>query len=139
MVLDGVRVLLVEDDFDSREVYTILLEQHGATVDAAEDVAGALELFGRARPDVLLVDLWLGTRWDGLELLAEIRSHPEEAAWPTPALALTAMAPVSESARAALSRFDAFREKPCAFDELVELVAALAARRGDLAREGGRD
>lgn len=116
--LAGCRVLLVEDNADSRTGMTLLLRRAGATVQAVESVEQALELKGPF--DVLLSDIGLPDR-DGCDLIAELRKRPE---WQrVPALAVSAYAMPEDRERAIRAGFDDFVVKPVAPDALLQLTA----------------
>lgn len=89
--LQGIRVLLVEDSFDTRESTRIWLRQHGAEVFAAASAEEAFEILPEARPHVLLSDIALPGE-DGYSLLRRIRMLPPDQGGLVPAAALTAHA-----------------------------------------------
>jgi len=94
-VLRGVRVLLVDDDDDARDLLTAVLERAGAQILTAASVAEALELVEREGPDVIVSDVGMPYR-DGYALLEELRSRD----WRLPAVALTAYARPEDRSRA---------------------------------------
>ena len=122
--LQGVRVLVVDDEPDACEAVRRILEHHGATVRTAESVGEALTIFPEVVPDVLVADLGMpGT--DGFELLQRVRRLPHGT--DVPVVALTAYVGGAEDA-ALNAGFDHYRSKPIAPEELVSLVASLATR-----------
>jgi signal transduction histidine kinase/DNA-binding response OmpR family regulator len=125
--LDGLKILVVEDDDDSREFLAEALEQRGATISAANGVAAALAKFEPFRPDIVVSDIAMPDA-DGYDLIREIRSYPRERGGLTPALALTAhtRAEVRERARAA--GFQQLEPKPVDLDRLSRVVLELAGR-----------
>jgi signal transduction histidine kinase/CheY-like chemotaxis protein len=124
--LGGLRVLLVEDEPDARELYRVILEENGARVVDVASAAEALVSFEVAPPDVLVSDIGLqGT--DGYELIARIRSLPAAQGGSVPAVALTAYAGKEHERRALAAGFQMHVSKPVAAGELVALVRELAS------------
>jgi CheY-like chemotaxis protein len=124
--LDGVRVLLVEDQPVVREVITRLLEWSGARVTAVAGVQEALEALGRERPSVVLTDLAMPGE-DGYALIRTVRALPPDRGGQTPAAALTGLSTATERPRALRAGFQRCVGKPVDARRLVEVVAALAA------------
>ncbi len=124
--LDGVHVLLVEDEKDARTLTTTLLERQGARVTAAATAREALEALAVEVPDVLLSDIAM-PGMDGYELIRRVREKDE---WSRlPAAALTAFVSPTDRGRALLAGFDTHVPKPVEPAELMAVVAALADRR----------
>jgi CheY-like chemotaxis protein/anti-sigma regulatory factor (Ser/Thr protein kinase) len=121
--LDGVRILLVEDEPDTRECLMLMLEKQGAAVEAVASAREALEALDRGPPQVLLSDLAMPDE-DGLSLIRRVRSRPAAAGGRIPAAALSAYARPEERARAILAGFDLHVAKP-----VDPLVLAEAIRR----------
>src|SRR5437660_1542567 len=88
MRLEGVRVLIVEDDEDTREVLTLGLELHGAEVEAVASAREALAAVREFGPHVILSDIGLPDE-DGLSLIRKVRQLPA-AQGRIPAAAVTA-------------------------------------------------
>jgi len=126
-LLDGVHVLVVDDDEDAREAVAAVLESCGAEVVAAAGAAGALESLQRARPDVIVSDISMPAM-DGHQLIRCIRTLDAERGGKTPAAALTAYATSADRTRALLAGFQVYLAKPFDPSELVTLVAHLAGR-----------
>jgi CheY-like chemotaxis protein len=124
--LRGVRVLVVDDEADTREVLRAMLAQAGATVDLASSVNEAREAFRRARPDALLCDIGLGSE-DGYALLRAVRLLPAELGGGVPAIALTGYARPEDRERALEAGFDLHVAKPGPAD-LPTVVAGLLRR-----------
>jgi CheY-like chemotaxis protein len=122
--LGGVRILVVDDDTDGRELVEIALARRGATVIAASSAAEALHAFVAHRPDVVISDVGLPEQ-DGLSLMREIRARASDGSRRTPAIALTAYASTRDQARAIEAGFDAHLAKPAELSELSALVARL--------------
>jgi PAS domain S-box-containing protein len=120
--LDGLRVLVVDDEADARELLLAVLEHHGASVDSAGSVDDALVALERAPPDVLVSDIGMpGT--DGYELIRRVRARG--ATSPLPAVALTGFARPEDGQRALESGFDAHLAKPVDPTALVDMVERL--------------
>ncbi|MFL5347450.1 MAG: PAS domain-containing protein [Hyalangium sp.] len=128
--LDGVRVLLVEDAADARELITLLLRERGAEVNAAAHGREAMERLEAVLPDVLISDIGLPGE-DGHALLKRIREWAEARDQWIPAIALTAYAGAEDARRAYRAGFQVHMAKPLEADALVESVARLAARDQD--------
>ena len=123
--LGGVRVLLVDDAPDVRDVVTDILEQDGAEVTAAETAEKALEILQRERPNVLLSDLTMPGK-GGYWLIGQVRALPPERGGATPAAAFTAYASPAHRAGVLRAGFQLHVAKPVGIHELVQVVATLA-------------
>ncbi|MFN6963102.1 MAG: ATP-binding protein [Pyrinomonadaceae bacterium] len=125
--LRGVRLLVVEDDADSREVLQLFLEQAGAevrSVDSARSAMAALaEMRGRL-PDVVISDLAMPEE-DGYSLLRRLRGLPSEVGGQVPALALSAFAGNENKQRAYEAGFDGYCTKPFDPDILTRAILQL--------------
>jgi PAS domain S-box-containing protein len=121
--LEGLRLLVVEDEEDTREMLRILLEGQGAHVRAVSSAAEALPCFREWRPALLVSDIGLPGE-NGYEFLQRIRALPAEEGGLTPAIALTAYARAEDRTRALHAGFDLYVPKPV---EAAELLAVLAA------------
>ncbi|MFT3786914.1 MAG: response regulator [Tepidisphaeraceae bacterium] len=129
--LEGLRVLLVEDVSDAREIFRRVLSEAGAEVDTAECASEALDRFQTLRPDVLVSDIAMPGQ-DGYDLIRLIRDLPPERGGCTPSLALTAYARDDDRLRALAAGFQMHVAKPVDPTRLIEAVAALS--RGPAAR-----
>jgi PAS domain S-box-containing protein len=127
--LERIRVLVVEDDPDNREVLRRLLERHHAVVGAAGSAGEALEMLPRVQPHVLVSDIGL-PGVDGYELIRRVRLLGGAVGETIPAIALTARASAEDRSRALRVGFQAHLAKPVAPGELVAAVASLAAPTG---------
>jgi signal transduction histidine kinase/ActR/RegA family two-component response regulator len=130
----GLRVLVVDDESDSRDLVRDVLERGGAIVRDAASAEEAFDLFGVWRPDVLLADIGMSGE-DGYSLIARIRSLAEERGGATPAGALTAYAQPEHRRRALAAGFQEHAAKPLTPDALLALVARLAGRSGNGTRQ----
>jgi PAS domain S-box-containing protein len=124
--LEGVRVLLVDDEADALDVVRRLLESRGATVATASSAKDALEILATSRPDVLVSDIGMPAM-DGFEFMRRIRER-EVKGERIPAIALTAFARTEDRKRAILSGYQAHVAKPFDTTELIILVAGLAGK-----------
>jgi CheY-like chemotaxis protein len=129
--LQGIRVLVVDDEDDAREATAFLLAQAGARVTSVSSSAEAVDAFSADRPDVLLSDIAMPGE-DGYALIRHVRSLPPESGGRIPAAALTAYATLDDRAQALREGYDEHIPKPVDPERLVRAVAALASepRRG---------
>jgi len=126
--LSGVRVLVIDLDADSLDFACTVLEDCGAQVETASSGMAALEAIERLNPDVLAIDIEMQAS-DGEALLQQVRSRMVDRE--IPALAFTAVGRVEERVRALQQGFQIYVPKPIEPDELVAVVASLAARSND--------
>ncbi|MEX2221618.1 MAG: ATP-binding protein [Candidatus Rokuibacteriota bacterium] len=126
--LQGVQVLVVDDDRDALDMLTFVLTQAGAAVRTASSAAEALALLRWIRPDVLVSDLAMPDE-DGYSLIRNLRAIERESGRETPAVALTAYVRVQDRARAVAAGFNLFVEKPVDPDELISVLAGIAETR----------
>jgi PAS domain S-box-containing protein len=123
--LDGLTVMVVEDDTDTRELVNRLLTESGARVQAVGTAADALERFLAERPDILVSDIGLPGE-DGYSLIERIRGLQPTQGAGVPAIALTAFARSEDRTRALQAGFQAHVVKPVEPAELVATVASFA-------------
>jgi PAS domain S-box-containing protein len=126
-VLDGVRVLVVDDEADTRDYLTTLLKQSQADVLAVASVPAALEAVEHWKPDVLVSDIGMPEE-DGYSLLQKLRSLAPEKGGKIPAAALTAYARAEDRRRAIQAGFQLHLPKPVDPSELITVVASLVGR-----------
>ena len=127
--LDGLRVLIVDDENDTLDLVTMELTQHGARATAVSNATEALELLSKAEFDLLISDIAMPDI-DGYELIREVRKLERDKERRIPAVALTAYASVQDRMRAILAGFNTHVAKPVEANELVTVVAGLAGRLG---------
>jgi len=125
--LAGVRVLLVEDEIDSGELFRRVLEDEGADVELVENAAQAWDSIASTPPDVLISDIGLRGE-DGYSLLRRVRELPPERGGKVPAAALTAYAGAAHADRSRQAGFALHLAKPVPPEELVSAVASLAGK-----------
>jgi signal transduction histidine kinase/CheY-like chemotaxis protein len=128
--LSGMRLLVVDDEVDTREVLSAMLRQSGAEVRAADSTASALAVLRSWRPDVLISDIGMPVE-DGYALLHRLRSLPPEQGGAIPAVALTAYADGQDRQRALEAGFQAHLPKPVESSLLIQAISGFANRRGD--------
>jgi CheY-like chemotaxis protein len=122
--LDGVRVLLVEDNPDTLDMLKFIFDESGAEVIAAASVDEALDALERLRPDALVSDIAMPDR-DGYDLIREIRLREPERGGKIPAVAVTAYARAEDRVRVLAAGFQMHIAKPIDPDELIAVVASL--------------
>ncbi|HEY6483837.1 MAG TPA: response regulator [Steroidobacteraceae bacterium] len=116
------RILLVEDDADAREVTVAGLEKAGFELRAVSAAREALEMLDRWQPDVIVSDIGM-PGLNGYEFMRALRSRPAERGGQVPALALTAFARLEDAIRARASGFQGHIAKPISPQELAAAVA----------------
>jgi CheY-like chemotaxis protein len=124
--LEGVRVLVVDDEPDARALIERLLQECEATVTTAGSASEALERVARDAPDVLLSDIGMPQE-DGYSLMRRIRTLPGEAGQ-VPAIALTAYARAEDRAKALQAGYQLHLAKPVEPVKLVSMVASLVSQ-----------
>jgi signal transduction histidine kinase/CheY-like chemotaxis protein len=122
--LEGVRVLVVDDDRDTLQMLNLMLAGRGAEVCAASSVAEALEAFEQFEPDVVVSDLAMPDE-DGYSLISKLRALDAGRGVQTPAVALTAYVRVEDRARSLSAGYNMFVAKPVELSELVTAIAHL--------------
>lgn len=126
--LEGVHVLVVDDDSAVREVVTALLVLSGARVTAVGSAEEALVALQEESPDVLLSDLTMPGK-GGYWLIEQVRALPPERGGVTPAAALTAHSGPECTARVLRAGFQVHVEKPIGLGAVIATVARLAPQR----------
>ena len=120
--LEGLVVLVVEDDADSRDALVTLLTLKGATVKSASSVAEALRILSESRPDVLVSDIGMPDE-DGYVLIRKLRALSPADGGTIPAIALTGFAASHEAEYALSTGYQMHLSKPV---EPARLIAAIA-------------
>ena len=135
--LAGVRVLLVEDDDDSRNLLSLILNRYGAAVISTSSSAEALDSFMQKTPDVVISDIGMADE-DGYELIRKLRMLPlqgsllpQQSAIPLliPAIALTGYATIKDRDRALAAGYQLHLAKPVEPDELAAAILSLLEPR----------
>ncbi len=125
--LQGLSVLVVDDETDTLDYVTETLRERGAEVTAASSVAEAMAALERLRPDVLVADIAMPGE-DGYALIRRVRALDPSRGGNIPAAALTAYASSEDRMRVLLSGFQIHLPKPIEPAELAAVVASLAGR-----------
>lgn len=125
--LDGLTVLVVDDEEDALLLIEELLRDRGATVTAVRSAPEALEALEAVRPDVIVSDIGL-PHVDGYALLRRIRALPVNRGGRTPAIALTAYARRDDAQRAFAAGFQMHVPKPADPVQVATMVANLGGR-----------
>ncbi|HEX3146212.1 MAG TPA: ATP-binding protein [Pyrinomonadaceae bacterium] len=131
--LKGVRVLVVDDEIDTRDLLKTVLSKQGARVTTAASAAAALSLLSRVKPHVLISDVGMpGT--DGYALMRRVRALPIERGGNIPAVALTAYAREQDRKRAIDAGYQIHLTKPIEITQLSASVAHLINGRNGSAQ-----
>jgi PAS domain S-box-containing protein len=125
--LHGLKVLVVDDEADTRELIREVLKECQAEVILSRSAAEALEALEQHKPDILISDLGMPDE-DGYSLITKIRALPAERGGHIPAAALTAYARAEDRMRVLRSGFQFHLPKPVDSAELVTVIASLAGR-----------
>lgn len=125
--LNGMHVLVVDDEAETLRLLTTVLQKYGARVTFAASAAEAFERLKAERPDVLVSDIQMPGE-SGYDLIAKVRALGAEQGGATPAAALTAYAGAEDRMRALLAGFQIHVPKPVEPAELAAVVATLVGR-----------
>lgn len=123
--LQGIRILVVDDDTDMRQFLTFVLEQAGAVVMAVDSAVSALEQWPQLQPDILLSDIGM-PEMDGYMLIQEVQSRRLAENQPLRAIALTAYASEANQQQALAAGFQQHLAKPIEPAQLLAAIANLA-------------
>ena len=136
-LLQGVKILIVEDDIDSREVLHLFIQQNGADVTSFESVKTAIAALTKpdaTLPDIIISDLGMPDE-DGYSLVRRIRDFPPESGGMIPAMALSAFTSAESKQKAFEAGFDKYCTKPFEPDllikDIVELLEKPRVRSGN--------
>ena len=125
--LNGLRVLLVDDEPEARQIITTVIARTGASVQSCTSASEALSKLIEWRPDVLLSDIAMPEE-DGYSFIGRVRALPKEKGGETPAAALTAYARDEDRRQALAAGYQMHIAKPISAPELVMMIARLANR-----------
>lgn len=125
--LDGLRILVVDDEPDGRDLLTTVLTQSGAKVTTAATAADALEKLQQLKPDLLVSDIEMPGE-DGYSLIRKVRSLKKSQGGRIPAIALTAHTKLSDRMRALSAGFQMHIPKPVEPAELIVVIANISKR-----------
>jgi PAS domain S-box-containing protein len=126
--LNGIRVLVVDDDADSRDFVAFVLEQDGAFVIAVSSGYEALQVLAEIKPDVLVSDISMPDM-DGYMLIHQVRTLTLEQGGQIPAIALTAFARNNDQQEALKAGFQMHLSKPINPEELIAAIVQLLGIR----------
>jgi CheY-like chemotaxis protein len=122
--LQGLHVLIVEDDTDSRNVLALLLQKLGALVEAVPSAKEAMARVVSRRPDVIVSDIGMPEE-DGYSLIRRLRQLPADLEKKLPAIALTAYARKQDADAAIDAGYDRHLPKPVAPAELIRAIKSV--------------
>jgi CheY-like chemotaxis protein len=122
--LYGLKILVVDDDVDTRELIEWVLKRVGAEVTSVGSAREALDVLEREKPHLLVSDIAMPEE-DGYGLLRKIRALPPERGGRIPAIALTAHSLVQDRLQSLRAGFQSHVPKPVVPEELVEVVASI--------------
>ena len=125
--LDGLRVLLVDDEPEAREIISTVIGRTGAEVKACISASEALLKMAEWRPDVILSDIAMPEE-DGYSFIGKVRSLPRDKGGETPAAALSAYARDEDRMQALAAGYQMHIAKPIGASQLITMVAKLAGR-----------
>jgi CheY-like chemotaxis protein/two-component sensor histidine kinase len=125
--LEGLKVLVADDEFDARELFRVGLGQCGAEVSTAGSAREALAAIEASRPDILISDIGMPGE-DGYELIRKVRALPAERGGKIPAIALTAYARTEDRLRVLRAGYQMHISKPVELAELVAVISSLIQR-----------
>ncbi len=131
-VLEGLRILVVDDEADARDLIALMLQHQGALVTTAASAAEAIELLSQANGllfDCMVSDIGMPDN-DGYELMRRVRALSGERGNPLPAIALTAYGRARDRIAALSSGFQMHVPKPVEPSELTMVIAGLTGRMG---------
>ena len=126
---DGIHVLLVEDNDDSREMLAVLFAQFGLQITAVASAPEAMEALENERFDILISDIGMPDE-DGYELIRNVRALPAEKGGRIPAIALTGYASLQDRDLALSAGYQEHLSKPVDIDDLINLVKKLLDKEG---------
>ena len=130
--MDGLHILVLEDETDTRELLAFLLKSEGAEVFPVQNVNEALRALQEHRPDVIVADIGL-PEYNGYAFIAALRKHEDQKLRATPVIALTAFSTAADRDTALLSGFDVHVAKPFEPVDLVTTIRRLYEDRKDAA------
>ncbi len=125
--LAGLRIVLVDDEPDAREILSTILREAGAEVVAAAGSQAGLELVIQWKPDVLISDIGMPGE-DGYELIRRVRALSSDQGGQVPAIALTAFARTQDRLKVLSAGYQTHVPKPVEPIELATVVASLTRR-----------
>jgi len=129
LVLDGLRILLIDDERDARELHSMMLQNFGAQVDARASGLDGFAALSNSQPDILICDLEM-PEMDGYAFISKLRQDESvNGNARIPALALTAHARAEDRERALRAGFQSHLAKPVEPAELARLLSTMVERK----------
>ena len=129
--LYGLKILVVEDDVDTRELIEWILKRAGAEVTSVGSAREALEALEREKPHLLVSDIAMPEE-DGYSLVRKIRALPPERGGRMPAVALTAHSLIQDRLQSLRAGFQSHVPKPVVPEELVAVIASVIHLKRDV-------
>ena len=123
-VVNGLRILVLEDEKDTRDLLQFLLESQGASVMLAENVLEGLEIFTQNVPDIVVADIGM-PEYNGYAFIAAVRKQQRPELRNVPVIALTAFSTPADRDTALISGFNDYISKPFGPDELLKTIRRL--------------
>lgn len=127
VALSGIRVLVVDDEPDARELIKLILTESKADVIIASSAAEGLEILKAQKPHVMISDIGMPEK-DGYQFIREVRSLPAVHGGKIPAIALTAFAGSGDRTRALIAGYQMHLAKPVESHELIATIGSLRGR-----------
>ena len=125
--LQGIKILVVEDDDDTRELLKVLLETNGGHVIATSSVQEALSSYDQSRPRVIVADIGMPD-YNGYTLIGRVRARDREHGNIVPAIALTAFTTAIDRDTVLSAGFQVHMPKPFEPHQLISVIAELASK-----------
>jgi CheY-like chemotaxis protein len=130
-LLVGLKILVIDDEIDARELMSIILHYYGAQVSTASSANEALTLLNgngdRTLPDVIVSDIGM-PETDGCQFIEKLRNLDEEHGGEIPAIALSGFCSVTDRLRTISAGFQAHLSKPVEPEKLIALIGQLTGR-----------
>jgi CheY-like chemotaxis protein/anti-sigma regulatory factor (Ser/Thr protein kinase) len=127
-LLAGIKVLVVDDEHDSRELLTMILTRYGSDVRCSDSAANAIEAFNEWHPDLLVSDIGMPNE-DGYSLIQKVRSLESNQTRQVPAVALTAYASDEDRMQALSAGFQMHVPKPIEPESFISSLASVLGRQ----------
>jgi CheY-like chemotaxis protein len=124
--LDGLHILVVEDDPDTRELLKVLIQTHGGAVTATGSVSEALDAYDKSVPHVIVADIGMPD-YNGYNLIGRVRARDRERGSIVPAIALTAYATAIDRDTVLSAGFQVHMPKPFEPSDLITHILNLAS------------
>jgi PAS domain S-box-containing protein len=133
-MLEGTKILVVEDEIDARELAILFLEQQQAEVTAVASAEEALKILSWLKPDIIVSDIQMPGE-DGYSLIRKVRAMEQDGDRKVPAIALTAHAREEDRLKSLEAGFQSHITKPVEPDELIAMIQRLAGKSPEQKKE----